>query len=270
MANLVLIAVTALVLTVTLMIQPSRSQCNNQFLREPATVAGSPLTCNILDAEAKMTCRVEGEGFNIGWFFTTDRDQAGDTNSLVPLATGGRYSITSSASQGVLQSDLTIPSYSRSYDGYYWCEIVNILNPPSGFFNPSQVVFINANFTLDQLPSCPMAIDFSADTTRCAFGSMDGGIDIVVGAEFTNITATTSTAPPETTTDFTTETPTDPTTTTTTVRRETTTPSPDPTTESEGGTNVVRTALIWFAVGGAVLILLTIGLILCIVAWAKC
>ena len=275
MARLVSISVAASVLIVSLFTVPSHSQCGDdgvQFYREPGMEAGSPLTCNILGADVVITCRVQREAVDFGWYYTTDRSKAGvrmgDEMFLIS-ETDRRYSISTRPAQspsGVV-SDLKIQPYlNKSYDGFYWCKIVGGFQLPTGFLVPSQAVELNAEFTEDQLEPCSM-LTFTTETNSCAIGENPGSPTIVVGAEFTNI-STTTTDEMTTTTDpnTTTEPPTNATTETETTRRTTETTVG----VTESGSNQVRTALIWFSVGAVVLLLLTVGIVLSVIACTKC
>ncbi len=194
------LVVAVLVLVINLLIEPSHSQCNERYLIQPGTEAGSPLTCNVLGAPVQITCSVTGEGLRIGWLFTTDRNQAGTTNSTLQIATtNSRYIIVPRSVQSptAIKSDLRIDVYDGSYDGYYWCEIVEFLNPPVGISSPSQVVLIKMVYTLDQLPKCISTLDFSvAGMSRCAFGDTTGSVDVIPGAEFLLPSEDNSTTPP--------------------------------------------------------------------------
>ena len=54
-----------------------------------------------------------------------------------------------------ISSDLVLRPYSDTNSGFYWCEIIEILNPPQLVDSfPSQVIQVEAPFTADQLQTC--------------------------------------------------------------------------------------------------------------------
>lgn len=297
-------------------------QCLEGFLVEPGTSPESPLSCNILNARVVIECTVESVGrvFTIGWFYSETEAMAAlsSQTTLIP-DTDARYRMTSKIidfGEG-RESSLVIDPYDATYNGFYWCDIQNIQPVPSAFINPSQVVHIKSNFTLEQLSSCTEEVEFSETGKRCALGDTETQkVEIVIGAVFTNISSTTPVITPTATTTTTTTTTTivpsivltpttivpsivptpTPVTTTNTTEEATTTEEKNSTeavttvtmenttmiptdetmttatvedTGSGNSGDLIRTALIWFAVGGSVFILLSIGVILCVVGLAK-
>lgn len=289
-------------------------QCLEGFLVEPGTSPESPLSCNILNARVVIECTVESIGrvFTIGWFYSETEAMAALSGQTTIIQDTARYRITSKTidfGEG-RESSLVIDPYDATYNGFYWCDIQGIQPVPSAFINPSQVVHIKSNFTLEQLSSCTEEVEFFEAGERCALGDIETQeVEIVIGAVFTNISSTTPVITPTATTTTTTTittivpsivptptptpTPVTATNTTeeattteeknsteavTTVTMENTTMIPTDetmttaTVEDTGSGNsddTIRTALIWFAVGGSVFILLSIGVIVCVVGLAK-
>lgn len=238
------------------------SQCNNEFLIEPGTASNSPLNCNLLDASVTLVCRVANQGFTIAWYYTDTRNQAGISGQQI-ASDDPRFSvfINFPTSPRAVHSELRISSYDRSYDGFYWCRLEEIRDPQAAFINPSTVVNISAEFSLQQLSACRDEVRLSSEGERCAQGDEEPATVIVVAAEFTNTTSTTTDAPTTTTTEM-------PTTADITTTGE----------EKVGGgggggddgDNDVRKAIIWFSVGAVAFVLVTFGVILGIIACVKC
>lgn len=276
------VVLALLVLSLRLSTELCWCACENQFLEEPGIVPGSPITCNILEARVEINCKIatSDSPFDILWYYTSDRIQAGKTGS--DPGSDPPYFQRGSSTSSDVSSCLTIEPYRNTDNGFYWCQVGEILGNPLFHRFPSQIVNIETEFTVDQLKPCTETVTFSSVGQRCALGdTLSPSPVIVLGVEFTNISTTTTTTEDVTTTTTTEE----ETTSTTTEMASTTIANDTDTTEDGGGgggggqgtsteastdSNVVRTAVIWFSVGSVSFVLLTGGVILCVVALVKC
>jgi hypothetical protein len=243
-------------------------QCPHRFVLQPDTVAGSPIGCNILGARVEIQCLITGS-VEIGWFFTTMRSRAGDGVTDDRITDTNRYLILPAVRPSNVSTPLVIRSYDNTYKGFYWCGVVQAQS--TGTFNPSRVVELETTFTTAELQTCaPSPVVLSGSTARCALGEPEVPPTIVLGAGFINFTIITTEAP-------TTEaTPAEEITTLITTEEKPTTPptrTTDQTTTTEEGSsssNIARTAIIWFSVGAVAFVLITCGVVLCVVALIKC
>ena len=172
MAKLSIIILPVLVLS--LFFKPSYTQCERRFEMEPAVSDDSALTCNIRGRTVSLTCQVEGQGFIIAWFRTTDQSEAGmniNTNKLADDNVKYNIRTSTTSNNDAINSVLSIMSFSPEDAGYYWCEMTQISNPTSAIPNPSHVIHLVATFAFN--PMTCSTIDLSAMTTtelRCAYG----------------------------------------------------------------------------------------------------
>ena len=241
----------------------STGECRYEFKRSLSALANSPLECNILGRQVVFECAITvAGGVNIYWYFTRDVSEAGQSaGNRIP----NHPSTTRGSSDAV--SRLTIDNFNGSHNGYYWCERDPPIDQTSCAILPSLVVSINANYTLDELAQCTETeFNFFGPSTRCADGHTSlRDVNVVKGVEFRNITIVTTNTN-ENSTSATTDNFTNVTNATETI---TTILEMEVSTEGAGGSNVVRTAVIWFSVGAVALILIVVAIILCAVAIAK-
>lgn len=237
-------------------------QCIRDFTVEPRP-GTTPLGCNVLEARITLTCIVDGTGVTLAWGFTTNSEEAGMSQHEI-MQGDNRFSITGRVQVDATSTVLTIQEFDNTHNGFYWCVVTEVASGVgAGSPNPSRVLNLTAQHSTAELPPCEEVVEFALARTgeRCAWGPQDSELAIIETVEFTNETLPTTTTEAPTT--VTTETTTDEMTTTTEEETE-------KATEAGGSDDVVRTAIIWFSVGAAVLILLVIGVILCIVAMVKC
>ena len=297
MAKLSIVILPVLVLS--LFFKPSYTQCERRFEMEPAVSDSPASTCNIRNRTVSLTCQVEGQGFIIAWFRTKDRSEAGmdmDTNKLADDNVKYNIRAITTSSNDAINSVLSIMSFSPEDAGYYWCEMTQISNPTSAIPNPSHVIHLVATFAFN--PMTCSTIDLSTTTElRCAYGDYDMNVEIVSLSLLFNdstliptpppipkVTTTemmisTTPAPMATPTEFVCDCPTASTGMPINVIYITVTPETVPPeeitttvavdTSESSGSSTFRTAVIWFTVGAVVSLLLTLGVVLCIVAIAK-
>ena len=251
-------------------------QCQYEFLTEPGTDPNSPLACNVLDATVVLRCKISDQGYTIGWHYSRERDGVATAEQIM---VDQRYSISTNAfvTPRSLESVLTIQRYDETYDGFYFCALASFSGSTLPLStNPSTVVEIRSEFSLQELQACEVEITLLAPGQRCAGGNAQEDVTfrIVPAAEFTNITIipVTSTAA-----FFTTMMP-----------APTSTIAELPTTMltgdnggggnggggngggGSGGDNTARTAIIWFSVGAVAFVLVTFGVVLGVIAFVKC
>ena len=294
------------VLALSLFFKPSYTQCERMFEMEPAVSDSPASTCNIRGQTVSLTCQVKDVGFIIGWYRTTNPSEAGmstEDNKLEDDDTKYNIRAITTSNNGAINSVLSIMSFSPADAGYYWCEMTQISNPTASIPNPSHVVHLNATFALNPMQTCS-SIDLSTPGDRCAYGADELNVETVLlnllfdppppttTMEPTTIPTTITTMEETTTMTTTTEEPTPMATTTefvcnctpvttcmpediiiyvtpetVTTEEITTTVAVD--TAESSGSSTLRTAVIWFTVGAVVSLLLTLGVVLCIVAIAK-
>ena len=256
-------------------------QCDRMFITEPSVSATSPLTCNIIGKNVRLQCAIQGLQYQITWYFTTDITQAGLSSANQVMDNTNNRRVSSVTNTGSIESTLVLNSFNSAiHSGYYWCQANEVSFSTSGVLNPSRILLI-APPSLPELEACTSSqVDFFAATAseRCAIGPIEG--ILLINITFTNVISittvpsTTIIREPDTTTMIPEpvtmmETPEDmptlpPTETTTEVEDLTTLES-----TGSGGSSTVRTAVIWFAVGAVVLILVVGAVILCAVAIAR-
>ena len=269
------------VLTVILRLS---QQCDRMFITEPSVSATSPLTCNIIGKNVRLQCAIQGLQYQITWYFTTDITQAGLSSANQVMDNTNNRRVLSVTNTGSIESTLVFNSFdSAIHSGYYWCQANAVSFPTSGVLNPSRILLI-APPSLPELEACTSSpVDFfaAAASGRCAIGPIEG--ILLINITFTNVISisTTMIQEPDTTTMIP-----EPDTTTTSAATMAETPEDMPTlppTETtaevedlttlestgSGGSSTVRTAVIWFAVGAVVLILVVGAVILCAVAIAR-
>ena len=256
----VILHVAVLLSLISLQALLVQCQCRRRFAVEPRP-GTNPLGCNVLEAMITFTCTIDGTSVTIRWGFTTNSEEAGMSKHELDPA-NDRYIFTTDFDVDSASAFLAIREFDSSYNGFYWCVVTNVgIEVGAGSPNPSHVLNLTAQHSTDELPPCEEVVEFAGTGERCAWGPQDSVLAIIETVEFTNETLPTTTTEAPTT--VTTETTTEEMTTTTEEKTE-------EATEAGGNDDVVRTAIIWFSVGAAVLILLVIGVILCIVAMVKC
>ena len=235
-------------------------ECERKYILEPGQFVDSPLTCNIIGKSVILKCEISGMQFKIFWFF--NKTEPNSDLKGRKLTDGPNFQIISLTGD-TTKSTLTISSFNPAiHSGFYWCKMLEVTLATNNAINPSQVVSITAPFTSDQLENCSRpSFDFFVNSTRCALGAL-ASINRAIGVEYTNISTTTTPAPP--TTDATTII----TDATTIITDASTVIGPEITTSSSSG-SVARTAIIWFSVGAVALVLIVVVIILCAVAISR-
>ena len=244
----------------------------------PAALRDSPLNCNIRGGNVRIQCKIEEAGFQINWYFTNDESEAGSSsvNQQIGQSTNCMSDVICTSHEGTsssVTSTLMINPFNNSeHSGYYWCERSTVTVSTNNAILRSQIVNIEANFTLGELEKCSdtTMFDFFSSTSKCAYGRVGLRERVIVdGVQFINYTIimpnvtmndstpTNISMPMDNITNATTETEID-----TTIMIEDTAPT-------GGGSNIVRTAVIWFSVGVAILILVIVAIILGAVAIAR-
>ena len=247
----------------------------------PAALRDSPLTCNIRGGKVRIQCKIEEVGFQINWYFTNGESDAGSSseNRQIGQSTNCMSDVICTspevASSSVTSTLMINPFSNSDHSGYYWCERSTVTVNTNNVILRSQIVNIEANFTLDQLEKCSdtTTFDFFGSTSKCAYGRIGLRERVIVdGVQFINYTIVTPNVTMNDSTPTNNSMPMDNITYVTNTTTETeidTTAMIEDTAPTGGGSNIVRTAVIWFSVGAAILILIVVAIILCAVAIAK-
>ena len=232
-----------------------------------------------------------------------------NTNKLADDNVKYNIRASTTSSNDAINSVLSIMSFSPEDAGYYWCEMTEISNPTSAIPNPSHVIHLVATFAFNPMTCSTIDLSAMTMTElRCAYGD-NMNVDIVSLSLLFNdstLTPTPTPTPPPTPTPTP---PPPPEVMTTTMIMISTTPAPMATTtefecdcptastcmpnyiyitvtpetvppeeitttvavdtSESSGSSTLRTAVIWFTVGAVVSLLLTLGVVLCIVAIGK-
>lgn len=136
-------------------------QCSHVFLTEPGTAPNSPLACNVLNATVILRCKISEQGYTIGWHYSPDSAENAEQNFIM---NSERHRISNNPLI-VPRSVLTIPRYNETYNGFYSCAIASFFRSGSIHplhTNPSTVVEIRSEFSLQELPACEKDLVLSA------------------------------------------------------------------------------------------------------------